>query len=157
MYCDYELYRAYCYNGAVMFGILFSFAFVACIISVIIAVRKRLALNKICIYSFFSMFFGILVCTSVGQLLYGGIYLYNERETDAVEIQGEITNIKGLGEFSFPRIKGNYTYEEKNGYAFTINGVQCTFIIKGSLVVGDYVTVKYLPKSRYILYIAETD
>ncbi len=89
--------------------------------------------------------------------MHGGIHLYYEKETDAMELQGEITNVKGLGEFVFPTVKDGYRHEEKNGYEFTINGVKCMAVRKGSLEVGDYVTVRYLPKSGYILYIAETE
>ena len=91
----------------------------------------------------------------IGVLLNGGIYLRDEKETDAIEIQGEISKIRGLGQFSFPVVKGDYKHEEKNGYEFTINEIQCKAVLKGSLEVGDYVTVKYLPKSGYVLYIAE--
>lgn len=116
MYCDYELYRAYCYDGSIMFGIFFSCAFVVYIVSVIImVVKRRWSLKHICIYSLFALFFGLIVYISIGQLLYGGIYWRYEQETDAVEMQGEITDIRGLGEFAFPRIKGDYTYEEKMG------------------------------------------
>lgn len=95
----------------------------------------------------------------VGQLKYGGIYLLWEKESDAIQTQGNITEIAELNEYSFPRIECDY-YEnlkrgDPEGYEFTINGIQCAAPVKGSLEVGDYVSVTYLPKSRYILYIGE--
>ncbi len=81
--------------------------------------------------------------------------MLNEKETDAVEMQGYISDIRGLGRFAFPKLKSDYGYGETNGVEFTINGVQCTAIVKGSLEVGDYVSVVYLPKSGYVLFIAE--
>ena len=93
----------------------------------------------------------------IGRLSYGGIYLLREKESDAVEMQGEITEITGLNYYSFPRIECDYydnlKYGDPTGYEFTINGIQCTAPVKGSLKVGNYVSVTYLPKSGYILYI----
>ncbi len=157
MYFDFESYRAYCYEGPVTTGLMFSIFVVACISSIVIqAVKKKLILRNAIIYTFFMLAYLLIVRMCIGQLLYGGVYLRYEKETDAVEIQGEITDIKGLEDFVFPTVKDGYGYEEKNGYEFTIDGVKCAANRKGSLKVGDYVTVKYLPKSGYILYIVET-
>ncbi len=97
------------------------------------------------------------MCMVIGQLSYGGIYLLREKESDAVEMQGEITEITGLNCYSLPIIECDYydnpTYGDPTGYEFTINGIQCTAPVKGSLKVGNYVSVTYLPKSGYILYI----
>lgn len=46
---------------------------------------------------------------------------------------------------------------DPTGYEFTINGIQCTAPVKGSLKVGNYVSVTYLPKSGYILYIDKVE
>ncbi len=105
------------------------------------------------------LWIGIFLGVAIGQLLYGGIYLLREKETDAVQMQGYISAIEPLGDFSIPIIECDYyenmKYGDPNGYAFTINGIQCTAPVKGSLEVGDYVSVTYLPKSGYILYIGE--
>ena len=97
------------------------------------------------------------MCLFIGQLSHGGIYLLREKESDAVEMQGEITEITGLNCYSLPIIECDYydnpTYGDPTGYEFTINGIQCTAPVKGSLKVGNYVSVTYLPKSGYILYI----
>lgn len=92
-----------------------------------------------------------------GQLLHGGIYLLWEKESDAVGMQGKITEITELDNYSLPRIECDYyenlKYGDPKGYEFTINSIQCTAPVKGSLKVGDYVSVTYLPKSGYVLYI----
>ncbi len=98
-------------------------------------------------------------CLFIGQLKHGGVYLLWEKEVDAIQIQGCITKIDPLNSYSLPIIECDY-YEnmkrgDPTGYEFTINGIQCTAPVKGSLEVGDYVSVTYLPKSGYILYIGE--
>ena len=100
-------------------------------------------------------------CMLIGQLSHGGIYLLREKESDAVEMKGEITEITGLNDYSLPIIECDYyenmKYGDPNGYEFTINGIQCTAPVKGSLKLGDYVSVTYLPKSGYILYIDKVE
>lgn len=158
MYMDYQSYKSYCFGdpefGAIAFSIIILLhgAWL-----VYVGLHKQWDWRKYGFQVLWIIGAVVVVCIKIGILYNGGIYLRDEKETDAVVMQGEITDIRGLGEFSFPRIHGDYEYEEKNGYEFTINGVQCVFVAKGSLEVGDYVTVKYLPKSGYVLYIAETD
>lgn len=100
-------------------------------------------------------------CEDAGQLSHGGIYLFWEKESDAVEMQGKITEITGLSNYSLPIIECDYyenmKYGDPTGYEFTINGIQCTAPVKGSLKVGNYVLVTYLPKSGYILYIDKAE
>ena len=97
------------------------------------------------------------LCMNVGRLLYGGIHLTYERESNAVELQGEILEIKKLGRYSFPEFKTKYGYGETNGVQFVIDGVECTAVTRGTLEVGDNVTVTFLPKSGYILSITLND
>lgn len=158
MSISYQLYESSCfripaiYAAALSSGILVHGMWLA-----YIAWNKKWDWKRYGLHLFMLIGVGVVVFVQIGILYNGGIYLYDENETDAVEIQGEITSIKELSSFSFPRIHGDYDYEEKHGYEFTINGIQCIFVAKGSLETGDYVTIKYLPKSGYILYIAETD
>ena len=97
------------------------------------------------------------LCTSVGRLLHGGIHLVYERESNVVEFQGEILEIKELGRCSFPELKSEYGHDEKNGVLFVIDGVECTAVTRGTLEVGDNVTVSYLPQSGYVLSITLND
>ena len=154
---EYNLYKTYCYESQVFVVLVFSFGIVLATIAAVQALRKNINLKKALISGFFILGYALIICINIGQLLHGGIYLHDEKETDAIELQGEISDIRGLSEFLFPVVKGDYLHEEKNGYEFTVNGVKCQAVLKGSLEVGDYVTVKYLPKSGYILYIAEVN
>lgn len=97
------------------------------------------------------------LCMTVGRLLDGGIHLIYERESHAVELQGEILEIKELGRYSFPKLRTEYGYSETNGVQFIIDGVECTAVTRGTLKVGDNVTVAYLPQSGYILSITLND
>ena len=158
MYFDYGSYKTFCFGapafGAVTFSIVILFhglwlAYVAW--------SKKWNWWKNGPHLLLIIGMGITLCMEVGALLNGGIYLRDEKETDAIEMHGEISDIRGLEEFTFPVVKGDYDYDKVNGYEFIIDGVHCKAVRKGSLEVGDYVTVKYLPKSGYILYIAEID
>lgn len=96
----------------------------------------------------------VLICgTNVGHLLNGGLHLIYEREYDAVEFQGEIAEIHSLGQFSFPRLRTEYDQGKHDGVEFIIDGTECTAPTSGTLAVGDYVTVIYLPQSGYVLSI----
>lgn len=104
----------------------------------------------------------VLVCSfflymNIGRLLHGGIHLIYERESNAVELQGNIVEIKELGRYSFPELKTEYGYGETNGVQLLIDGVECTAVTRGELVVGDNVTVIFLPQSGYILSITLND
>lgn len=97
------------------------------------------------------------LCMNLGRLFHGGICLIWERETDAVDVYGVITEIKDLGRFAFPNMESDYGYSDKNGVQFTIDGTKCTAISKGEFVVGDYVAVSYLPESGYVLSISNCE
>ena len=98
---------------------------------------------------------GFFLCMNVGRLSYGGIHLIYERESNVVELQGEITQIKELSRYSFPELKSEYGYGETNGVQFSIDGIVCTAPTRGTLEVGDNVVVAILPQSRYILSITQ--
>ena len=79
---------------------------------------------------------------------HGGIHLLYEKEKDVMEIHGNITEMVEVDKFYFPVLKSSDG--KSNGIEFTVDNVQCKAIEKGSLEIGDYVIVKYLPKSGYI-------
>ena len=110
---------------------------------------------------YFSLFLLFFMCMVCGHLSHGGIYLIQEKQTEAVSMRGYITQIDELGIFLLPSIENDYNEDKQfgdpQGYEFTINGVQCTAPAKKSLMVGDYVEVEYLPKSGYILYIDKVE
>ena len=96
----------------------------------------------------------IFLSMNIGRLSHGGIHLIYEREFDAVDIQGNIEEIRELGRYSFPELKTEYGYGDKNGVQFLIGGVECTAPTRGDIAVGDNVTVTFLPQSGYILSIS---
>ncbi len=95
----------------------------------------------------------VFLCTSLGVLLNGGIYLFRENSRYAVCVEGEITEIEDLSQFKFPKMKTEYGYDNKNGVMITVNGVKCQLPTRGEFEVGDTVKVYYLPRSRYVLSI----
>ena len=90
-------------------------------------------------------------CSMLCYLAYGGGDVVREKESDAVRMEGTISEIVELNRFQFPRFHGNG--EKASGFEFYINEIKCTVPIRDELQVGDYVEVEYLPKSGYVLYI----
>ena len=130
---------------------------IACIYYIIRVLLKNKLTMEIFSKCILGMFTGGFFLWLDGRQLFfhGGIHLLYEKETDVMEIHGNITEMVELDKFYFPVLKSSDG--NSNGIEFTVNNVQCKAIEKGSLEIGDYVIVKYLPKSGYILYIAETD
>ena len=100
----------------------------------------------------------LLICAvflslNIGRLLYGGICLVAEREEDAVEISGTISSIENLSRFSFPELNNEYRSVQPNGAKIVVGDVPCVAVSSGEFAVGDFVTVVYLPQSRYVLSI----
>lgn len=100
----------------------------------------------------------LLICTvflslNIGRLLHGGIYLITEREEDAVEISGTISSIENLSRFSFPELNKEYRTVQPNGAKIMVGDIPCVATSSGDFAVGDYVTVLYLPQSKYVLSI----
>lgn len=96
----------------------------------------------------------IFAVTGIGVLMYGGYHILYEREYDAVEMNGYIEELERIDNPIFPNIRQlEYDYEETNGVKYIINGKKCTAMRQGDFKEGDYVFVRYLPKSSYVLYI----
>ena len=118
------------------------------------SIRKKLILDEAVRLIFGILIFGFLLHLNVDILRHGGIYLLHEKEADAVEMQGYISAIMDVEEaegYDFPNFGSGPVVQ------CTINDVKCIVVDRGSLEEGDYVLVKYLPKSRYVLYIGEVD
>ena len=116
--------------------------------------KKKLILDEAVRTLFVILIAGFLLHLNVDILRHGGIYLLQEKESDAVEMRGYISAIRDAEEaegYEFPN------YRRGGVIQCTINDIKCIVIERGSLEVGDYVLVRYLPKSRYVLYIGEID
>ena len=161
MVFEYERYKLECLDLPASAVILYLLPFLGIIFFVIIKmiIKRQItgqgSLAKILVL----LFVGFLLGMNLGHLVNGGRYLWQEDKEEAVCTKGVITEIEELGIFSLPRIECDYyedlKFGDPQGYEFTINGIQCTAPAKGTLAVGDYVEVEYLPKSGYILYINE--
>lgn len=156
MYFEYSQYVRSCLILPLFVTVFFLIILFSCI-SQFFGMRFH---NNIHSIDIAKLLLTVLVCTfflcmNIGRILHGGIHLIYERDSDAIEIQGEISNIEELGRFSFPELKTDYGYGETNGVQFTINGIKCSAALQGNLNVGDNVTVIYLPQSGYILSIVK--
>ncbi len=158
MYFDYYGYVRECLEMPLYVLVIFFLS-----IGVIFAIlsKKKISREKLIYLPIALVGWGIFLWIVIGQLSYGGIYLVVEKEAAAIQTKGYIEKIAEVGIASFPRMECDYydnlKYGDPYGYEFTINGIQCTAPTNGSLQVGDYVEVTYLPKSRYILYIDKTE
>ncbi len=158
MYFDYWQYV----RGCLVIPLLVALFALLMIISVMshyvpMFFRKTLGYQDVVNILLVFLICGFFLCMNIGRLSHGGIHLIYERESSAIELHGEIDEIEYLGRYSFPEMKSEYGYENSNGVQFTIDGVQCTAVVKGGLEIGDYVTISYLPMSGYILSIVETE
>jgi len=122
-----------------------------------VIIHQKLSSRAVVNFLFSVLVCGFFLCMNAGRLLHGGIHLIYEKESDAVEVQGKILEIKELGRYSFPELETEYESSETNGVQFLIDGVECTAVTRGALEVGDNVTVTFLPKSGYILSIVLND
>lgn len=86
-------------------------------------------------------------------IFHGGIQLVFDRPSKAVTVEGTIQDIDALNALEGVRYSSND--EMSYGYTYTIDGVTCTGMAKGTLEVGDAVIATYLPKSGFVLSIDE--
>ena len=106
------------------------------------------------------LIFGFFITLNGSRLIHGGIYLINEKEQDAVTIDGRISQINMLNIFEFPELSVHSENENganhaHNGVEIIVNHIPCVAIDQGPFEIGDTVSVSYLPKSRYILTISK--
>lgn len=144
---DYSQYFEACLLNPIIVSVFFLSALTPAIIQSIkkfkISVNKKEIIKFVFLLSIFILFFIV----NVGRLLYGGIYLTFERVSDCKILEGEIQDIKEVDNFLFPII------DSGKAVRFLIQGKECTAISQGDFQIGDYVTIKYLPRSRYVLSI----
>ena len=119
MYFDYMGYVRECLNlsaEGVVLDIL------GIIILIIILFHKKIVFYGKQILILFILLGAIeSLCMDAGQLHHGGIYLIQEKQADAVRMQGYITEINGLGIYSLPIIECNYYENPKYGDPMATN------------------------------------
>lgn len=163
---DYSLYYDYCFYDSVesLIAILIG------TIYVYLGLTKKIPFeikgffgpvgNKRFLIGFMIVFgiWNTIFCCS--HLMSGGIYLYSEKEADAIVIQGYISEKQELNNFQLDQ-RVNKQYHEfgtSTGYKFVVNNIQCKAPLKANeYEIGAYVAIRYLPKSKYILSIEELE
>lgn len=121
--------------------------------------KEKYAVGDV-IEEYFLNIFLMLVCVffifiNTSILLNGGIYLITERETDAVYTQGVIQSIEQLPQYSAPKYQTNYG--TSFGVKVNINGNNYNIITTEEFEIGTNVTIKYLPKSKFVLEMYENE
>lgn len=106
---------------------------------------------------FMSLLFLRTIFTPIGHLKYG-IFLKDEKPKDALITEGKIEEIEEIRNpsthiYKSIKIEGLEIHKpiDRNAHLITISDKQYYFMIKGDLQVGDYVEIKYLPKSTIVL------
>ena len=155
MYFDYSWYVRGCLTWPGIRGLVCLLFLTTDILWCIRQILRKKLTRDMVISSLLSILIvGFMLYLNAGILCNGGIYLLHEKESDAVEMRGDISAIRDAEEaegYDFPKFSSGPVIQ------CTINDIKCIAIDTGSLQVGDYVLVRYLPKSRYVLYIDKID
>ena len=93
--------------------------------------------------------FAIPILLIIPSLIYlsSGYHLLSENEQDYIIYTGEIIEI------NVPIKSPRYYYdgEAVSASIITVDDLELYFMTSGNLQIGDTITVKYLPKSTYVL------
>ena len=155
MYFEYNKYYDGCLVAPIIgVAVILFFDVLACYAFIVNLGTVRLSFNDVFLYLLVILFMLYGLIMELKKIYKGGICLLHEKEVDAVRMHGYISEIKTLIEtegYWLPNMVGM----RSQGYRFIIDGVKCIAFTKGTLKAGDYVSVKYLPESRYILHISK--
>lgn len=125
-------------GGAVLCGA--SFGLVRHVIS------KTMNVVNIISYIVVWLVVGGISFLAVTDIINGGMAVAQERETDALTAHGYVRNIESpSGRILWFKSQGS------RGADIVINGEQYFVASAGDFEEGDYVAIRYLPKSRFIL------
>ena len=157
MIFQYSKYIRGCFFVPLLVFIFFSFYLISVLIPFFTQLKKStLTPQKIQQYLVGFLVGAFFLTMNGGRLLNGGIFLMFEKESDAIVVEGQISQINELGIFSFPELSSDYGNGDSNGVEIVINGVGYAVPVCGDLQVGDEVVLTVLPKSKYILEIRKT-
>ncbi len=134
----------------IIIGTLISFFLLNSVISVCKTIRFT-SFEKSSLLKEFAIVIGFLLLLSINivRLSNGGFWLLFENESDSITTQGEISSIEEISTIRFPNINGY-------GKEITIDGEQYISMHFDEFEIGDYVTIRYLPRSKYVLSIDKT-
>lgn len=122
-----------------------------CVFSVRFFTAKGKTTKKIFGYVFCLCIVVFISFSEIKFLSNGGFYLLKEKESDAVSCSGTIESVCEPSEY-IPGFKISHNY----GADIIINGERYFAVTCGEFEEGDYVTIKYLPSSHFILSIRDT-
>ena len=91
----------------------------------------------------------ILISYLLVPLTRGGYYLLFEKEQDAITLEGVVQETFDNDSFGASR----YGFEQNEGHGggIIINGTRYYVMTYGTIQPGDYVRLKILPKSKFVL------
>lgn len=147
---DYNVYWRSNFAVPTFVLLFFLLCTIPLIKSFVSKVVKREPLTKESIIMLFMCvcFTFLIFSFSINSLKNGGIYLANEKESDA------ITQTCIIEEISEPsRLYPYFKYDHKYGSDITISGETYFAAETGNFKKGDSVIITYLPKSKVILSI----
>lgn len=110
-----------------------------------------------------SMLFPTLIClllfvpSVISMTRTGGIHLPFEKPEDAYTATGILQKIEPEGAHASTRCKFHWDGKTVYGTWLTIADERYFAVSAGDLAAGDAVTIKYMPKSRCVLYLAPLD
>lgn len=147
MIFDFNYYLNAGLINPIIIGAFILFALLSSVISVYKTIRLA-AFEKSSLLKDIVMIFGfiLLLSINVSVLWSGGFWLLFEDESDCIITQGEIFSIEEISMMRFQNI---------NGYAkeIVIDGKKYISMHFDDFEIGDYVEIRYLPKSKYVLSI----
>lgn len=151
---DYDLYLSGCLIFPIFVTVIAVPGLISCVKKVLgIVIEQRESRGNLDGFLIGIIISCVCCALSIGPLLSGGLCLLVERESDAIEIQGEITQIREMPRIIFPALTNDYD-SEKVGVRIVVDDEEYILPTRGTLQVGDYATVRYLPQSGYVLHIS---
>ena len=147
MIFDFNYYLNAGLINPIIIGAFILFALLSSVISVYKTIRLA-AFEKSSLLKDIVMIFGFILLLSINivRLSDGGFWLLFEDESDSIITHGEISSIEEISTMRFPNINGY-------GKEITIDDEQYISMHFDEYEIGDYVEIRYLPKSKYVLSI----
>lgn len=140
-------------------SIIFSVFLVAlCIVSEIINISSKKAQPKLTVFFLLIIaILGLSLFNDLNRLNCGVWDLMFEKESDALEAEGVITDIEETNSDTFLYFNKTFSKKDCHAVRLTVNGKVYTCFNNGSLEKGEYIRFTYLSKSNFILAVNEAD
>ena len=157
MIYDYNTYYIHDCVSPLAFVVLFAVV----VIKIVLSLLKQCAnlslwevIKRNSIPTFFVVLFAFLICINSLHLLRGGIWLFWEKESQAVQITGVVDDIIEIDVLTGSR----YDVDENSGLGMAIVNNEKKYYVttSGDLKTGDSVILKILPKSCFVLSVEKT-